>query len=58
MKELIGKCFPDEESGNPENNVIERKEEKFPRYKRVGFNWKEVDPIFKGQSEKLDNVKL
>jgi hypothetical protein len=48
MKELIGKCFPDEESGNPENNVIEKKEEKFPEYEKMGFNWKKIEPIFKG----------
>jgi len=57
MKELIGKCFPDEVGGNPENIVIEKKEEKFPKYATMGFNWKEVEPIFKGQSEKMDNVK-
>jgi len=51
MKELVGKCFPN----NPENIVIEKKEEKFPKYSTMGFNWKEVEPIFKGQSEKLDN---
>jgi len=22
----------------------------------MGFNWKEVEPIFKGQSEKMDDV--
>ena len=48
MKELIG---------DPENIVIEKKEEKFPKYAMMGFNWKEVEAIFKGQSEKMDNVK-
>ena len=51
MKELVGKCFPN----NPENIIIEKKEEKSPKYSTMGFNWKEVEPIFKGQSEKLDN---
>jgi hypothetical protein len=51
MKELIGKCFPGEVGGNPENNVSEKKEEQFPEYAKMGFNWKEVEPIFKGQSE-------
>jgi len=44
MKEVIG----DKESGNRKDIVIEKKEEKFPRYTTMGFNWKEVDPIFKG----------
>jgi hypothetical protein len=44
MKEVIG----DEENVNRKNIVIEKKEEKFPEYKTMGFNWKEVDPIFKG----------
>ena len=44
MKEVIG----DVESGNRKDIVIEKKEEKFPVYKTMGFNWKEVDPIFKG----------
>jgi len=72
MKELLGKCFPEEVGGNAEtivceevdegmkevigdeenvnrkDIVIEKKEEKFPEYKTMGFNWKEVDPIFKG----------
>jgi hypothetical protein len=44
MKEMID----DEENVNRKDIVIERKEKKFPEYKTVGFNWKEVDPIFKG----------
>jgi len=44
MKEVIG----DEENVNRKDIVIERKEKKFPEYKTMGFNWKEVDPIFKG----------
>jgi len=44
MKEVIG----DEENVNRKDIVIEKKEEKFPEYKTMGFNWKEVDPIFKG----------
>ena len=43
-KEMIG----DEKNGNRKDIVIEKKEEKFPKYKTMGFNWKEVDPIFKG----------
>ena len=54
MKELIG---GDEESGDQKDIAIEKKEEKFPKYETMGFNWKEVEPIFKGQSEKMDNVK-
>jgi len=52
----FGKCICDEVGGNPENIVIEKKEEKFPKYATMGFNWKEVEPIFKGQSEKMDDV--
>ena len=44
MKEVIG----DVKSGNRKDIVVEKKEEKFPMYKTMGFNWKEVDPIFKG----------
>jgi len=51
MKEVIG----EEERGNRKDIVIEKKEEKFPRYKTVGFNWKEVDPVFKGQFEVTDD---
>ena len=32
--------------------VNEKKEKKFPEYAMMGFNWKEVEPIFKGQSER------
>jgi len=53
MKELIG---GDEESGNQKDIVIEKKKEKFQKYKTMGFNWKEVDPIFKGQLEKMDDI--
>jgi len=52
----FGKCICEEEDGNPVNIVIEKKEEKFPKYETMGFNWKEVEPIFKGQSEKMDDV--
>jgi hypothetical protein len=44
MKEVISGV----ERGNRKDIVIEKKEEKFPVYKAMGFNWKEVDPIFKG----------
>ena len=33
-------------------NVTERKERKFPEYGMMKFNWKEVEPIYKGQSER------
>jgi hypothetical protein len=52
MKEMIG---GDKKSGNKKDIGIEKKEEKFPRYKTVGFNWKEVDPVFKGQFEVTDD---
>ena len=52
----FGKCICDEENGNQKDVVIEKKEEKFPKYATMGFNWKEVDPIFKGQLEKMDDV--
>ena len=45
MKEMIG---GDKKSGNQKDIVIEKKEEKFPKYETMGFNWKEVDPILKG----------
>jgi len=44
MKEVIG----NEENVNRKDIVIEKKVKKFPEYKTMGFNWKEVDPIFKG----------
>ncbi len=34
----FGKCICKEESGNPEIIIIERKEEKFPKYATTGFN--------------------
>ena len=34
-----------------ETNVTERKERKFPEYEMMKFNWKEVEPIYKGQSK-------
>jgi hypothetical protein len=46
MKEMID---GDEKSGNQKGIVIEKKEVKFPKYETMRFNWKEVDPIFKGQ---------
>ncbi len=51
----IGKCICENEGGNPENIVIERKEEKFPKDTTMGFNWKEVESIFKGQLEETLN---
>ncbi len=52
----FGKCICDEENGNQKDVVIEKKEEKFPKYATMGFNWKEVDPIFKGQLEEMDDI--
>ena len=52
----FGKCICDKESGNQRDIVIEKKEEKFPEYATMGFNWKEVEPIFKGQLEKMDDA--
>ncbi len=52
----FGKCICEEKGGNRKDIVIEKKEEKFPKYETMGFNWKEVEPIFKGQSEKMDDV--
>jgi len=43
MKNVIGGG-----DNNRKDTVIERKEEKIPVYETMGFNWKEVDPIFKG----------
>jgi len=52
MKEVID----EEEGGNPVNIVIEKKKEvKFPKYTTMGFNWKEVEPIFKGRYEVMDD---
>ena len=53
MKEMID---GDEKSGNQKDIVIEKKEVKFPKYETMRFNWKEVDPIFKGQLEKMDDI--
>jgi HD superfamily phosphohydrolase len=33
---------------NRKDIVTEKKEEKLQEYKTMGFNWKEVEPIFKG----------
>ena len=52
----FGKCSCEEKGGNQENIVIKKKEEKFPKYATMGFNWKEVEPIFKGQLEKMDGA--
>ena len=35
-----------------ETNVTKRKERKFPEYDMMKFNWKEVEPNYKGQSER------
>ena len=45
----FGKCICDEKSGTQGDIVIEKKEKKFQEYATMGFNWKEVDPTFKGQ---------
>jgi len=47
MDEQMKEVIVDEENMNRKDVVIE-KEKKFPEYKAMGFNWKEVDPIFKG----------
>ena len=47
MDERMKEVIVDEENVNRKDIVIE-KEKKFPEYKAMGFNWKEVDPIFKG----------
>ncbi len=52
----IGKCSCEEKGGNQENIVIKKKEEKFPEYATMGFNWKEVESIYKGQLEKMDGA--
>ncbi len=48
----FGRCICEEKGGNHETNVTERKERKFPEYAMMRFNWKEVEPIFKGQLER------
>jgi rubrerythrin len=53
MKEMID---GDKKSSNQKDIVIEKKEVKFPKYETMRFNWKEVDPIFKGQLEKMDDI--
>jgi len=45
MKELIG----NEEGSNRKDTVIQKKEEKFPKYTTMGFNRKEVETVFTGQ---------
>ena len=45
----FGRCICDDESGNLKDIVTEKKEEEFPTYEAMAFNWEEVDPIFKGQ---------
>jgi len=47
MDEQMKEVIVDEENMNRKDIVI-KKEKKFPEYKAMGFNWKEVDPIFKG----------
>ena len=51
MKEMIG----DEEGSNRKDIVIEKKEEKFPKYTTMGSDRKEVETIFKGQFEVTDD---
>jgi len=45
VKEMIG----DKEGSNRKDIVIEKKEEKFPKYTAMGFSMKEVETVFKGQ---------
>jgi len=52
IKEMIDN---NEKSGKRKDIVNEKKEVKFSKYEMMGFNWKEVDPIFKGQLEKMDD---
>jgi len=47
MDEQMKEVIVDEADMNRKDIVI-KKEKKFPEYKAMGFNWKEVDPIFKG----------
>jgi hypothetical protein len=51
MKEMIS----DEEGSNRKDIIIEKKEEKFPKYTTMGFNRKEVETIFKGQFDVTDD---
>ena len=44
----FGRCVCDKENEDQKDVVIEKKEEKLPGYTNMKFNWKEVDPIFKG----------
>ena len=44
----FGRCVCDEENEDRKDVVVEKKEEKLPGYANMRFNWKEVDPIFKG----------
>ena len=44
----FGRCVCDKENEDRKDVVIEKKEEKLPGYANMRFNWKEVDPIFKG----------
>ena len=48
----FGKCICEEKGGNQETSDTEKKEKKLPEYARMGFNWKEVEPIFKGKNRK------
>jgi len=47
MDEQMKEVIVDEENMNLKDSGT-KKEKKFPEYKAMSFNWKEVDPIFKG----------
>jgi len=51
----FGKCICEEIDAEMKEVIGEKKkkkEKKFPEYAMMRFNWKEVEPIFKGQSER------
>ena len=49
MKELLGRSFIESLDRRAENILREKMDEqKLSEYKAMGFNWREVKPIFQG----------
>jgi len=47
MDEQVKEMIVDNKNMNRED-IVTKKEQKLPEYKAMGFNWREVEPIFKG----------
>ena len=47
MDEQVEEMIVDDKNMNRED-IVTKKEQKMREYKAMGFNWREVEPIFKG----------